>query len=815
MMQGMPGKRPEGRIFTRVLAGLALFFSPARLPRPCSRETRGRHGPRGLRHRGALGERRGRVEAADRAPAGQLREPHPGVHGRGLVPPLRQRLREQPLDAPARDRGELDGDEELEDGWGWQRVTAVRAGASDLTASLRYRAPDDGEPGRPHGRSASTCRARSGRGRRSSSRSSGKPQLPRVRRRTGYKDDFLLHGAVVPEARRVRGRARLELPPVPRQHRVLRRLRHVRRHARPARASTRARSAPRASIVDAARAQRRPRRDALRRAVAAPTRSASTRPASGPLVHDFAWTADPRLRASSRPPSTTTSGRERFADEVELAQRALGPDEDLRLRDVDVTRADPARARGPGRAPLRRDLRRALLLRPVVRRVPLRARHRRRSGLGRRRGRRHGVPDALHLRHAPLHAPGHALARERHRARVRPPVLVRPGRQQRVRGRLARRGLQLVHRRRGRCCARYGDEPRHDRLLARALRRRRAGAAARRRRRSASALAARSIPLLRARLRARRRCVRRASLDWWRDQPLLSLRARSATDPRWNDRVALPARSRHATRSTPPAGSTSTARATARTATRARRSRCARSKAWSGASASCAACATTRDAGATAIPTPTTSSRPSRRAPASTWPGTSRSSSAAPGRSTGGSTSSSSASRASAASCRVPGSALQRGSAARRAGARGAARSRRPEPPPEDRRPAAERRADVAEEDSADERPWRAEVLIVRRGELCLPLDVELALRRRLDRAPRLVARGAARGGAGCALDHAGAEEARGRACSIPTAPASSTRTCRTTVVRRGRPRWRPVRWAERVLHRYLHLLHWQAGFGG
>ena len=89
-------------------------------------------------------------------------------------------------------------DVEVEEGWGWSQVTAVEVagageggGYTDIFPSFRYRRPDDGrqddrtvfsvdlprpvEPG-----SQLTVHVR------------WESQLPRVRRRTGYKDDFLL-----------------------------------------------------------------------------------------------------------------------------------------------------------------------------------------------------------------------------------------------------------------------------------------------------------------------------------------------------------------------------------------------------------------------------------------------------------------------------------------------------------------------------------------------------------------------------------------------------------------------------------------------
>ncbi len=74
-------------------------------------------------------------------------------------------------------------------------------------------------------------------------------------------------------------------------------------------------------------------------------------------------------------------------------------------------------------------------------RLPLRPHHDRRPGVAERR-RRHGVPDAVHGGLALAGAVRGGRPGGRDRARGRPPVLVRDGRQQRVRGRVDRRGAQ-------------------------------------------------------------------------------------------------------------------------------------------------------------------------------------------------------------------------------------------------------------------------------------------------------------------------------------------------------------------------------------
>lgn len=85
--------------------------------------------------------------------------------------------------------GSLRG-ETIDSGWGWQRVTSIVVAGDERIGTLRYRAPDDGraedrsvfsidlvEPVRP--------------GERLEARLHWEAQIPRVRRRTGYKDEFL------------------------------------------------------------------------------------------------------------------------------------------------------------------------------------------------------------------------------------------------------------------------------------------------------------------------------------------------------------------------------------------------------------------------------------------------------------------------------------------------------------------------------------------------------------------------------------------------------------------------------------------------
>ena len=189
-------------------------------------------------------------------------------------------------------------------------------------------------------------------------------------------------------------------PPVPRRHRVLRRLRRVRRADHRAARLGRRRDRPRA------------RRDGHAKR------------------HD-----DASLRAGRRP-------RLRVDDQPGLRRE----DGDLRAPDPAAHRvaaAAAARARRSGRAALRRDASGAKYYGEWFGPYPYGHLTDRRSGLAKQR-RRHGVPDAVHRGHTAGSHRRSRRSRRRDRSRGRPPVLVRPGGQQRVRARVAGRRAQPV-----------------------------------------------------------------------------------------------------------------------------------------------------------------------------------------------------------------------------------------------------------------------------------------------------------------------------------------------------------------------------------
>ncbi len=222
---------------------------------------------------------------------------------------------------------------EVEDGWGWQRVTAVRAGQSDLMPSFRYRAPDDGNT---DDRTVFSVELPTpvGPGEKTTVEIDWEAQIPRLRRRTGHADDFLFLAHWFPKLGVFEGErgwnchqyhastefyssfgtfdVTLDLPA---------------KYENKIGASGKAVGAP----------ERKGDRVVTRFVAPSPDdQERVDRTGGRPLVHGFTWTADVGFKKK-----TATfhydDWRARYEDEVAFARRALGPDKDLRLRNVEIT----------------------------------------------------------------------------------------------------------------------------------------------------------------------------------------------------------------------------------------------------------------------------------------------------------------------------------------------------------------------------------------------------------------------------------------------------------------------------------------------
>ena len=228
----------------------------------------------------------------------------------------------------------------FKESWGWQRVTAVSlhtfesSGKVDLLPSFRYRMPDDENEDDRTVFSVELPRPVLP-GQTIEVGLEWTAQIPRVRRRTGYKDDFLLIAQWFPKLgvyESGRGwnchefhsaaeffsdygtyKVRLDLPAAY-EGKVF---------GSGGRPSTVVKGGRVVVTFEA------PTRDDQRRV---------DHTARTPAVHDFAWAADPRYEVHTftfRPAEWLTD--KRYAEEVATVRRAFGEDADLGLRDVDVT----------------------------------------------------------------------------------------------------------------------------------------------------------------------------------------------------------------------------------------------------------------------------------------------------------------------------------------------------------------------------------------------------------------------------------------------------------------------------------------------
>ena len=227
---------------------------------------------------------------------------------------------------------------EIEDGWGWQNVTAVRVARAgddayeDVFPTFRYQQPDD-ENKDDRTVFSVDLPFPVANGETLRVQVDWESRLPRVRRRTGYKDDFLLVAQWFPKLGVYEAgkgwnchqfHANTEFFSDYRTYDVTLNL--------PQRFKGKVMGSGfiEGDGIEAGRnvvrflapsSKDRLRTDAVGRR---------------PLVHDFTWTADPDYIVDGGI-FRFDDWAERYADEVARVQEALGPDVDVRLRDVDVT----------------------------------------------------------------------------------------------------------------------------------------------------------------------------------------------------------------------------------------------------------------------------------------------------------------------------------------------------------------------------------------------------------------------------------------------------------------------------------------------
>ncbi len=227
------------------------------------------------------------------------------------------------------------GTREIKDGeWGWTRITSLVIGADELAPKLEYVSPDDKRP-----EDRTVARVRMPKSARHGDAVvitlKWEAQMPRVRRRTGYKDDFLMVAQWFPKLgvyESTNGwnchqfhpsteffsdygtyEVELDMPVAYEGH-----LGASGVQSEPSRAGD-----GRIKVRFSAPSER--------------DRSGVDRTGRLPLVHDFAWTGDPdNVQYENTFHYDEWAGR--FPDEVNRVALALGRTQtEMRLRDVAVT----------------------------------------------------------------------------------------------------------------------------------------------------------------------------------------------------------------------------------------------------------------------------------------------------------------------------------------------------------------------------------------------------------------------------------------------------------------------------------------------
>ena len=235
-------------------------------------------------------------------------------------------------------KGKLRRGHELKAGWGWTRVTAAAVAGTDLFPTLKFLAPDDG---RPEDRTVFSLDLPAPvlPGETIEVMIEWESQLPRVRRRTGYKDDFVLVAQWFPKLgvyEEGRGwnahqfHANSEFFADYGTYDVTLDL--------PASYRDPDGGEPRVGGSGVLVSSELKGDERLMVRFVAPSREDqrnADRVGRRARVHDFTWTADPAFEVRRETFRYSTWANE-YAKDVELARRAFGPDKDLALHNVDV-----------------------------------------------------------------------------------------------------------------------------------------------------------------------------------------------------------------------------------------------------------------------------------------------------------------------------------------------------------------------------------------------------------------------------------------------------------------------------------------------
>ncbi len=158
-------------------------------------------------------------------------------------------------------------------------------------------------------------------------------------------------------------------------------------------------------------------------------------------VHDFAWVTEPKSQAEKITRTFVADQQVTPAEIAEWSQKTGAPPDEVKLQDVKVSLFMQREHLDQVNRHFRAIFAGAQVVRAVLRQVSIRHAH---GGGSHRPFGRHGVPDVHYRRHAVLAGRARAQPGRGDRARVRTPVLVRDGGQQRIRGSLAGRGIEFL-----------------------------------------------------------------------------------------------------------------------------------------------------------------------------------------------------------------------------------------------------------------------------------------------------------------------------------------------------------------------------------